>query len=92
MNTLFVKSAPHGDFAEVSALRSGWQTRLQSLLNQQQPVMFDYYPLPKIPQEITHRLEETGYRELILENDQWQHYLIPNPNLAAGGTRLRPPA
>jgi len=77
MNTSFVKSVPQGDFADVSALRSGWQTQFQVCVSKKQPIKFDFYPLPSMPPEIEQNLELAGYRDLILENDQWQHYLLP---------------
>ena len=86
MNTNFVKLAPPGDFAEVSALRSDWQTQFQSLVSQQKPIKFDFYPLPNMPQEITRHLEQAGYRDLLLQNDQWQHFLLPAASRAAAGT------
>lgn len=78
MNITFVKSVPQGDFAEVSALRNGWQNRIQLLVSEKKPIKYDMYPLPGIPQELRHNLQQQGYRDLILENDQWQHFLIPN--------------
>jgi hypothetical protein len=38
------------------------------------------YPLPSIPPEICQRLTQQGYRDLILEKDQWQHFLVPSSN------------
>ena len=38
------------------------------------------YPRPNIPQEIQTRLEQQGYCDLILENDRWQHFLVPHSN------------
>jgi hypothetical protein len=78
MNTSFVKSAPNGDFAEVSVLMTGWQNKIQNLVSQNKPIKYDIYPLLGIPEEIKHNLEPQGYCDLILENDQWQHFLVPN--------------
>ena len=88
MNTLFVKSAPPGDFAEVSALQIDWLSKFQVLVSQHQPIKFDFYPLPNLPQEIKRHLETAGYRDFILENDQWQHYLLPKPSSAGAQTQL----
>jgi hypothetical protein len=44
MNTSLVKSAPAGDFAEVSALVNGWQSKLHLLVSQRQPIKYDYCP------------------------------------------------
>jgi hypothetical protein len=79
MNVSLVKSAPTGDFAVVSALMTGWQSKLHRLASQKQPINYDFYPLPGIPSEVRQHLEEEGYTDLVLENDRWQHYLIPAP-------------
>ena len=80
MNAAFVKLAPPGDFVEVSALRRDWQDQLQTLIGQKHRIKFDFYPLANFPGDIQERLKQNGYHDLILENDQWQHFLIPNPN------------
>ena len=79
MNTSFVKFTPPGDFAEISALKTNWQAHLQTLISEMQPIKFDFYPLPNMPQEIKRKLEQAGYSDLILEKDQWQHFLVPKP-------------
>jgi hypothetical protein len=80
MNTFMVKSVPQGDFADVSVLMKGWQTRFQMLVSQKQPIKYDYYPLPEMPQDVKNNLDQQGYTDLILEFDRWQHFLVPNPN------------
>lgn len=80
MNTSLVKSAPQGDFVEVSVLMKDWQTKFQTLVSQKRPIKYDMYPLPGIPLEFMNRLCQQGYRDLILENDRWQHFLVPNLN------------
>ncbi len=80
MNTSLVKSVPQGDFAEVSALMKGWENKFQSLVSQKQPIKYDMYPLPNIPRELKTWLEQQGYYDLVLENDRWQHFLVPNSN------------
>ena len=52
MNTSFVKSAPDGDFAEVTALIKGWEVQLHGLVNQKRAIWFDMYPMQGIPDEI----------------------------------------
>ena len=83
MNTSLVKSAPPGDFAEVSVLVRGWETRFEMLVSQNRPILFDMYPRPGIPPEILNRLHQHGYADLVPENDRWQHFLIPRPAAAA---------
>jgi len=78
MNTSLVKSAPHGDFEEVSVLMKGWETKFQMCVSQNRPIKYDMYPQPYIPQEIQNRLKRQGYTDLIVENDRWQHFLVPN--------------
>ncbi len=80
MNTSLVKSVPQGDFMEVSALMQDWETRFQTLVSEKRPIKYDMYPMPNIPDEFKHRLSQQGYCDLILESDQWQHFLVPNPN------------
>jgi hypothetical protein len=77
MKTSFVKSVPQGSFAEVSALASGWETQLQTLVFQQRPIKYDIYPLENFPPQILNSLKQQGYDDIILDNDRWQHFLIP---------------
>ncbi|MEI6077855.1 MAG: hypothetical protein WCS94_19895 [Verrucomicrobiota bacterium] len=78
MNTALVKSVPVGDFVEVSALTKGWEARLKTLVSEHRPIRYDTYPLEQIPQEIEVCLEKSGYRDLILEKDRWQHFFVPD--------------
>ena len=80
MNTSLVKSVPQGDFAEISVLMKGWEAQFQILVSQKRPIKYDMYPQPNIPQEFKHRLAQEGYRDLVMENDRWQHFLVPKPN------------
>ena len=80
MNKSFVKSVPQGDFAEISAVIRGWETQRQALVSQKLPIKYDIYPFEKIPPQILNSLKQQGYHALILENDRWQHFLIPNSN------------
>ena len=80
MNTSLVKSVPQGDFVEISVLMRGWETKFLTLVSQKQPIKYDMYPLPNIPQEFKNRLDQQGYNDLVLENDRWQHFLVPNSN------------
>lgn len=67
---------------EVSVLMNGWETQFQTFVSQNRPIRYDMYPQPEIPREIQSRLEQQGYSDLIVENDRWQHFLVPNPNSA----------
>ena len=77
MNTKLVKSAPNGNFTEVSVLMQGWETKFLSLVSQKRPIKYDMYPKPNIPKEFESRLAQQGYQDLIVENDRWQHFLVP---------------
>jgi hypothetical protein len=80
MNTSLVKSAPQGDFVEVSVLMKDWETKFQALVNEKRHIKYDMYPMPNIPLELMSRLHQQGYRDLVLENDRWQHFLVPKSN------------
>lgn len=80
MNTSLVKSAPNGVFAEISVLMDNWQSRFDELVNERRAIRYDMYPLHGIPGEIRNNLDKQGYQDLILENDRWQHFLIPKAN------------
>jgi hypothetical protein len=71
---------PQGDFVEVSVLMKDWEIKFQTLLSQKRAIKYDMYPMLGIPQEFKNRLSQQGYQDLILENDRWQHFLVPKPN------------
>lgn len=80
MNSSLVKAAPQGDFAEVSVLFAGWETKFQTLISQRRPIKLDTYPKPDLLSKIGERLSQQGYKDLVLEKDRWQHFLVPNSN------------
>jgi hypothetical protein len=80
MNTLLVKTVPPGNFAEISVLMQGWEVKFQLLVSQERPIKYDMYPHLNIPPEIQDCLNRHGYKDLILENDRWQHFLVPTSN------------
>ncbi len=80
MNAFLVKAAPQGNFTEVSILMNDWKSQFQTLVSQKRPIKCDIYPLPNVPDEIRHALDEEGYSDLIPANDRWQHFLIPDSN------------
>lgn len=82
MDTSLVKSVPQGDLAEVSVPMKGWETGFQTPVSQKRLIKYDMYPMPDIPQEFKNNLNQQGYHDLILENDRWQHFLIPNLKLS----------
>ena len=80
MNSSLVKSVPQGEFVEISALMSSWESEMRTLASQKQPIKFDMFPKLNIPPEIRTLLSRTGYHDHILENDRWQHFLVPISN------------
>ena len=78
MNSSLVKSVPRGDFAEISALVKDWEIKLQTLASQKRPIKFDVYPMLKVPSDVDRLLNLQGYQDLVLENDRWQHFLVPH--------------
>jgi len=82
MKTIFVKSVPVGDFAEVSVFMDDWETRFQTLIGQKQSIKFDMYPKSGIPDRINECLGRQGYHDLVIDNDRWQHYLVPDSKVS----------
>ncbi len=77
MNTSFVKSVPQGNFEEVSVLMRDWQMKFEALLSAGRPIKIDVYPSPNALSSVSQRLDQRGYRDLVIENDRWQHFLLP---------------
>jgi hypothetical protein len=80
MNTSIVKSVPQGEFVEISVLMNGWENKFKVLVSQKRRIKYDFYPLPTVPREVTTHLDQQGYSDLVLESDQWQHFLVPGSN------------
>jgi len=80
MNTTLVKSPPPGDFAYISALKTGWHAQLQLLISQKQPVTYDFFPLRQFPADVLEQAGKNGFQHLVIENDRWQHFFIPPAN------------
>ena len=80
MNTSLVKSKPQGDFVPISFLMKGWQAKFETLVSENRAIQYDMYPQPELPLELQSRLQQSGYCDLVVENDRWQHFLVPNPN------------
>ena len=79
MNVSFVNSVPHGEFAEISVLTHGWQNRFQSLISERRPIKFDFYPLPHLPVDVCQSVTQRGYHDIVVQQDQWQHFFVPGP-------------
>ncbi len=46
--------------------------------------------MPQVPEKITTLLRQQGYQDLILENDRWQHFLVPDTNSGLPGSNALP--
>ena len=57
-----------------------WEAKFQALLSQKRPIKYDMYPIMGIPPKFRDRLCQQGYQDLILEDDRWQHFLVPQSN------------
>jgi hypothetical protein len=62
---------------------TGWEAAFQTFVSQNRAILFDHYPLPGFPEDIKTALARHGYHDHILENDRWQHFLVPNPKIEA---------
>jgi hypothetical protein len=77
MDTSVIKSAPQGDFVEISVLMKDWDIKFLSSVGQKRAIKYDMYPMPDIPDFLKNALKYHGYQDLILENDRWQHFFVP---------------
>ena len=80
MNTSLVKTKPPGDFVRISFLMKDCQTKLETLVSENRAILYDMYPQLALPPELQSRLKQSGYCDLVIENDRWQHCLVPSPN------------
>jgi len=77
MNKSIVKIIPKGDFKEVSIESEDWHILFLNLVKKLQLIKYSIYSMPNIPDDIQAELNARGYCELILESDNWQHFLVP---------------
>ena len=77
MNTALVKSVPEGEFEEVSIEHPNWREAFEALITQRKPIRYQVYTMPNLSREIQDALNKQSYVHLILESDQWQHFLVP---------------
>lgn len=77
MNASLVPSVPHGQFAEVSVLAKDWQERFEWLVSHEQPIKFDFYPMPDVPSAVQKSVTERGYEDFVWHKDRWQHFFVP---------------
>ena len=91
MITSLVNLEPKGDFAEVSVLQHDWQKHMAMLVAKNCSIKYDMYPLLGIPQDTKNILEQHGYKDLVLKQDQWQHFLVPNQSDKTTPLNVLPP-
>ena len=77
MKRKVVKDVPLGDFEEISILMPQWATRFFALVANKRLIKFNLLNMPTLGQDIRNALNQKGYRELILQDDHDQHFLIP---------------
>ena len=77
MNTALIKTVPPGDFEEVSIHTPDWCAHFLRLVQEGKRIRYGLYTMPNIPKDIQDELSRRSYRDLILEDDQWQHFLVP---------------
>lgn len=77
MNTTLIKSVPSGDFEEVSIHMTDWHAYFLRLVQERKRIKYGLYTMPNIPHDIQDELSRQSYRDLILEDDHWQHFLVP---------------
>jgi len=77
MNTAIIKAVPRDEFEEISIHMPEWKTKFLHLVKLGKRIRYYARNMPLIPQEIRAELERMSYVDLILEQDQVQHFLIP---------------
>ena len=77
MNTALIKSAPPGKFEEISIHTPDWHAQFLQFVRERKPIKYDLYSMPNIPDEIQAELSRQSYSDHILEENHWQHFLVP---------------
>jgi hypothetical protein len=77
MITAITTSIPPGEFEEVSTHMPDWQARFLKLVQEGKRIKYGLYTMPNIPTNIQSELSRRSYSQLILDEDNWQHFLIP---------------
>jgi len=57
-----------------------WEMKFLTLVQQGKRIKFDVHTMPNIPRDIQGELAKRSYCDLILEQDNCQHFLVPKPN------------
>lgn len=72
-----MKSLRPEDFVEISEEMPDWEAIFLKLVQQAKHIKYQTYTMPEIPEYIEAELRRIGYRDIILEENHWQHFLIP---------------
>lgn len=66
---------PDGD--EISIDMSNWREKFAEWIQQKKIIKYSLHKMPTIPDDIERLLQKYGYMDIILENDHWEHVLVP---------------
>jgi hypothetical protein len=77
MNTAIVKTAPEGDFENISIEIGDWKIGLQSLIDQRKGIKYRTTHIPTLSTDFKEALNKQNYIDLVLETDHAQHFLVP---------------
>ena len=80
MNTAVIPTVPTDadQYDEISTNMDDWQTAFLNLIRQKRRIRYGRYTMPRIPDEIKDELSKSGYRDITVMGDHWQHYLVPS--------------
>jgi hypothetical protein len=80
MNLQIINTTPPGDFEEVSIHMQKWEDAFLNFVRQRKRIKYWLSTMPTIPENVQKELNEKRYRDLVLEQDKWQHFLVPLSN------------
>ena len=72
-----VKEAPLGEFEEISIEMLDWEAEFLDMVANQKLIKYNVYNMPTLSQDIKAALYMNEYRDLILQDDHDQHFLLP---------------
>ena len=79
MNKSVIHATPPGDFEEVSIHMPEWEKQFRDLVERGKRIKYRLPTMPIIPEGTEQELSNRTYLDCILEQDRWQHFLIPPP-------------
>jgi len=78
MRTVLSKTAPLGEFVEVSVLMRDWRTKFRILIRQNRRIQYYVGTMPAIPSDLKRALKRKGYIDIALDFDDARRFLIPD--------------